>query len=225
MEEGTDVDSHELGLAARTGLHRATSGALTTFPRHAARPHLTNVAISACNDGSAVVLLRPDAPAAGHLRALPFAAVTVAAAGCPRVTLQGGAQRLPDTDQVGRVAYRVEPGTVRIGDDGMPVPIAAYIAARPALPDSAPAVLAHLRCPHHAEQLAACLRALGHDARFAEATELDGQGMTVVAADPTGVSRIRLTFPTPISRLEDLPADLYVLLTCRCGDRSRRGRR
>ncbi len=66
-------DPHDDAALVRTSLGCASVAALTTYPRLAARPHLTSVAVSAGEDGSAVVLLRPGPPAAQHLLARPFA--------------------------------------------------------------------------------------------------------------------------------------------------------
>lgn len=212
------ADPAEAAALARTSLGCASVAALTTYPRLAARPHLTTVAVIAGEDGSAVVLLRAGAPAAQHLLARPFATVTVAPAGCERVTLHGAVQRLAGKDQAGLLAFQVEAGAVRLGDDEIPIATSAYANASPGpFGRDASAVVAHLRHPHHAEQLTACLRALGHDAQFAEAVALDRRGMTVLAVDLDGVTLVRLEFPTPITSLTDLPPDLRVLLTCRCG--------
>ncbi len=216
------ADSHDDAALARTSLECASVAALTTYPRLAARPHLTSVAVRAGEGGSAVVLLRPGAPAAQHLLARPFATVTVAPTGCQRVTLHGAVQRLPGTDDVGWLAFRVEAGAVRLGDDEMPIAIREYANARADLfARDATAVVSHLRQPHHAEQLAACLRALGHDAQFADPVALNPKGMTVLAVGLNGVTLVQLNFPAPITKLADLPPDLQVLLTCHCRGCSR----
>jgi hypothetical protein len=211
------AEPHDAAALARASLRCASVAALTTYPRLAARPHFTTVAVTAGEDGSAVVLLRPEAPAAQHLLARPFATVTVAPAGCERVTLHGAVQRLAGKDQAGRLAFRLEAGAVRLGDSGIPVATTAYASANPnQFGRAASAVVAHVHHPHHAEQLTACLRAQGHDAQFAEAVALDHQGMTVVAVGLDGVTLVHLDFPAPITKLADLPPDLDVLLTCRC---------
>ncbi len=213
------MDPHEAAVSARTSLACASVAALSTYPRSAlARPHLTSVAVRAGGDGRAVVLLRPDRLAVRQLLARPFGTVHVAPHGCERVTLHGGAQRLSGTDHMGRLRFRIEAGAVRLGDRGETiVETAAYARA---LPDpvrrDASAVLTHLRRPHHAEQLAACLRAAGHDASFAEAVRLDRHGLTAVAVGRDGVSEVRLAFPRPVTRLEELPPELKLVLMCRC---------
>lgn len=213
------MDPYEAAVSARTALACASVAALTTYPRNApARTHLTNVAVRAQADGSAVVLLRPDCLAVQQLLARPFGTVHVAPRGCERVTLHGGAQRLSGTDHLGRLRFRIEAGAVRLGDRGQTIVEAAAYAS--AVPDpvgrDASAVLAHLRRPHHAEQLAACLRAAGHDACFAEAVRLDRHGLTALAVGLDGVSEVHLAFPGPVTRLEELPPGLRLVLMCRC---------
>ncbi len=213
------ADPHDDAAVARTSLECASVAALTTYPRLAAQPYLTSVAVRAGEGDSAVVLMGPGAPAAQHLLTRPFATVTVALTGCQRVTLHGGVQRLPGTDDVGRLAFRVEAGAVRLGGDPMPVAIAEYANARADLfARDARAVVSHLRRPHHAEQLAACLRALGHYAQFADLVALDPTGMTLLTVGLDGVTPVHLDFPAPITKLADLPPDLHALLTCHCGD-------
>ncbi|CCG05680.1 protein of unknown function, putative FMN-binding split barrel domain [Blastococcus saxobsidens DD2] len=105
--------------------------ALLTYPDGlSAAPRLTTVTVSAGDDGSAVVLLRPDSPAAQQLLARPFAVLQVAPQGCARVSLYGVTRRLPDRDGSGRVAYRVEAAAVRLGDHGeISVEACAYATA------------------------------------------------------------------------------------------------
>ena len=213
------ADPHETAALARTSLHCASLATLTTYPRLTSRSHVTTVAVSAGDDGSAVVLLRQGAPAAQHLLARPFATVTVAPAGCQRMTLHGVVQRLASKDEAGRLAFRVQAGAVRLGHDETPVATVTYINASPdPFGRDASTVLAHLRSRHHAEQLAACLRALGHDTQFAEPVALDRQGLTVLAVSDSGVALVPLAFPAAITKLADLPPDLHVLLTCHCRD-------
>lgn len=213
------MDPRDAAVLARTSLQCASVAALTTYPRSAsARPHLTNVQVTADEHGNALVLLRAGSLAVQQLLARPFATVHVAPRGCERVTLHGGTQRLPGKDHMGRLAFRVEAGAVRLGEHGqISIEAAAYAGARlDPLGRDAPAVLAHLRQPHHAEQLAACLRAAGREVAFAEPSQLDRYGLTVLAVGLDGVSEVRLPFPRPINKLGDLPPGLSMLLMCRC---------
>lgn len=216
------MDPEQAAALACTSLRRATVATLRTYPRLATRPHVTTVEVGLGGDGSAVVLLRPTSGAVQDMRVRPFASVTVAPAGCPRVVVSGAVDRLPERDHCGRVAFRVEPAAVRLGDDDTPVRVAALrSAAACRLGRESEAVLGHLRRPGQAELLAACLRAHGHDAQFAEAVALDAYGLTVLAVGLAGVTTVRLPFPCPITDLADLPTDLRVLLAHRCAqDRS-----
>jgi hypothetical protein len=207
------MDPHEAAALARASMHNATVATLRTYPRLAPRPHLTLARVRDTGDGSPVVDLRPDACAVHDLLVRPFATVTVAPPGHPRVTLHGAAQRLPDLERPGLIAYRLRPGAIRLGDDEARVDVEAYVSGGPdPLHGQSAAVLDHLRGPGAADQLAACLRAHGHDARFAEPVVLDRHGITALAVGPGGVSTVRLPFPFPISDLSDLPGDLHVLL-------------
>ena len=213
------MDAADAAVVARTSLDCASVAALTTYPRSAtARPHLTNVAIQAEDDGGAVMLLRPGSLAARQSEESPCATVQVAPAGCHRMALQGTVRRMPSRDGGGRLAFRLEPRTVRLlaNCGEIDVEITAYAGVGPdPLRRDAPAVLAHLR-ERHAHQLAACLRAQGHDALFVDATRLDRHGLTVTAVGAEGVSQVHLAFPAMISRLTDLPPGLSVALMCRC---------
>jgi len=168
------MDAHEAAALARASMHQATVATLRTYPRLAHRPHLTLARVRDTGDGSPVVDLRPDACAVHDLLVRPFATVTVAPPGHPRVTLHGTAQRLPDLERPGLIAYGVPPGAIRLGDDETRVEVSMYVAEDPdPLHGESAAVLDHLRGPGAADQLAACLRAHGHDARFAEPLALD----------------------------------------------------
>jgi putative heme iron utilization protein len=206
---------------ARTTVARARVAALTTYPRRApARPHLTSVAVGCSADGCPVVQLASGSRAAAHLLARPLATVRMAPVGGETVTVHGAAHRLAGRDAAGTLAFRVEVGAVRLGAASpTPVGAEAYRRAEPdPLRDEAPAVLEHLRAAH-ADDLAACLRAMGHEAEWAEPSALDRYGMTLLAVAPGGVDTVRLAFPDPVDRLDDLRPGLGTVLRCRCGCR------
>ena len=204
---------------ARTSLAQARVAALTTYPRSApARPRLTSVTMACQDDGRPVIRVGAGSRAAVDLLARPLATVRVSPVGGETVTVHGGAQRLPGRDECGRLAFRVEVGAVRLGVvRHATVDLHAFDAAEPdPLRDDAPRVLAHLR-EAHTDQLTACVRAVGHDAQWAQATALDRYGMTVLAVSGDGVDEVRLSFPEPVRRLQDLRPGLGCLLMCRCG--------
>jgi hypothetical protein len=140
------------------------------------------------------------------------------------VLLHGGARRLPGLTDRGELVFRLEVAAVRVGSPPALVDLSAWSAARPdPLRCDAPAVLAHLD-EGHADALAACLRASGHDVAFAQATRLDAGGLTVVAVGPDGADTVRLRFPSPVAALDELPPSLALLLQpgCTCCSAARR---
>lgn len=157
--------------------------------------------------------------AAAQLRVRPLATVQVAPPGCETVTVQGIGHHLAPSGE-GLLRYRVAVAAVRIGEQSRAaVPVEEFWAARPdPLRDDAPTVLRHL-AQNHGEEMAACLRARGHDAVWAVPLGLDCRGMDVIGLGLDGVELVRLSFPQPVARLEDLPAGLAVPLLCRCGPR------
>lgn len=202
---------------ARTAVASARVGCLTTYARHsAARPHPTTVAVECDGEGRPVLPVTPNSLAAAQLLARPLATLHVAPPGCEATTVHGAAHRLRAAGD-GLLRYRLEVGSVRLGQRRpLPVPLEQYQAASPdPLRHAAPAVLHHLaRC--HAEQLAACLRTRGHDALWVEPRALDRRGLDVLSVGPDGVDLVRLSFPEPVTRLQELAAGLAVPLLCRC---------
>ena len=203
---------------ARTALAQARVAALTTYPRRApARPRLTSVTMSCQDDGRPVIRVGAGSRAAIDLLARPLATVRVSPVGAETVTIHGGARRLPGRDDRGRLAFLVDVSVVRLGMvQHARVDLDAFDAAEPdPLRQDAPRVLAHLRVAH-TDQLTACVRAVGHPAQWAQATALDRYGMTVLAVSSAGVDEVRLSFPEPVRRLQDLRPGLGCLLMCRC---------
>jgi hypothetical protein len=201
---------------ARTVIASAGAGCLTTYPRTpAARPQHTQVALEPDVEGLPTLQLDPRSPAVRHLLSRPVATLRVAPAGRPAVRVHVGVQRLPANH--GSCRYRVEVLAVRLA---MPhwqaVPVAQYHAAVPdPLRHDAPEVLRHL-ASHHGSELTACLRALGHDTRWAEPRALDRRGLDVLSVDDDGVQLVRLPFPEPVNSLRDLSTGLAAPLLCRC---------
>ncbi len=210
--------STSLAELARTAVHAARFGSLSTYPRLAPhRPHTTMVQVVGQGDGSVLAYLRPRAPGALMLLQRPLATVRVAPAGLHTVTLHGRARRHPNADTDQLHAFEISVGAVRIGHAAeLTVDAARYGEARPDhVRAQAPALLKHLNLGHSPE-LAACLRSHGVDAETAEATALDHQGLTAVGVGPSGVSQVRLSFPAPVTRLQDLGAGLCAVLHCQC---------
>lgn len=205
-------------VLARTSVDCARVGALTTYARHPSGRHLTSVALHGSPDGTVEWEMAVEAFAARQLLARPVATLRVAPSWCEPVLLQGAARRLPRTDAgAGVLRFRLHIAVVRVGTPPVVVDGAAYVAAEPdPLRHDAPAILAHL--DHgHAGALTACLRAGGHDVRFASATRLDRTGLTAVAVRDDGVDTVHLGFPEPVASLAELPLSLGCVLRPTCG--------
>lgn len=213
-----NADPTELAEVARTTVQVARFGSLSTYSRLAPhRAHTTTVQLVPEDDGSLLAYLLPAAPSAQMLLQRPLATVRVAPAGHRTVTVHGHARRRPDVDTDQLHAFQVRVGAVRVGDAAdLPVDAIRYAEAQPdQVRAQAPALLEHLNLGHRPE-LAACLRSQGVDAETAEAIELDRYGLTAVGMGPAGVDRVRLDFPAPVTRLEELGGGLCAVLHCRC---------
>lgn len=211
------MTSTVLGVLARTSVDRARVGALTTYARHPSSQHTCSVAVRARPDGTVEVELARDALAARQLLARPVATLHVAPDGCEPVLLHGAARRLPGAGAQGTLVFHLDVAAARVGSPAVLLDGTTYAEAAPdPLRHAAPAALAHLN-QAHADALAACLRATGHDAAFASATRLDTGGLTVVAVNDDGVDTVRLRFPAPVRTLAELPASLRCALGPGCG--------
>ena len=203
---------------AQTAVASARAATLTTYPRMA-RPALTLVSVRA-DAGTLVLRLHPSSPAAADLGQRPLGTVRVSPTDCATVTIQGKVHRLPAQDTAGLLAFRLDVGAVRLGQQAATVvDVQDYRAAEPdPLRADAPAILAHLR-QSHGEQLAGCLRAHGHTAaRWADARRLDRYGLELGVLEDGGVSTARLDFGTPVGSVNQLGPGLSVVLTgSRCG--------
>lgn len=187
----------DVAVQARTSVDCARVGSLTTYARFPGSQHTCSVSVRARADGTVEVELAVDALSARQLIARPVASLLVAPVGCEPVLLHGSARRLPGHSQRGTLVFHLEVAAVRVGNGRVLVDEAAYCAAAPdPLRHDAPAVLAHLN-EGHADALAACLRAGGHDATFAHATRLDAGGLTVTAIGDAGADIVRLAGPSP----------------------------
>lgn len=110
------------------------------------------------------------------------------------------ARRLPGTSEDGRLRFRLDVAAVRVGAPAVLVDGESYGAAAPdPLAGQAPAVLAHLN-HRHADALAACLRAAGHEVGYAWASRLDAGGLTVQAGRRTPDGRCGSGSPRRLPR-------------------------
>jgi hypothetical protein len=105
------------------------------------------------------------------------------------------------------------------------VPVEEYHAAAPdPLWQVAPNVLRHLEREHMAE-LTGCVQAHGLvQADWVVARGLDRYGLELLVLMTDGTAAVRLSFPDgPVSSLDEVPASIRAVLTCRCGSRREAG--
>jgi hypothetical protein len=98
------------------------------------------------------------------------------------------------------------------------VPVEEFHAAVPdPLWRVAPGILEHLENGHMAE-LTGCVRAHGLvHADWVIPRGLDRHGLELLVLTPDGTVAVRLSFPDgPVSSLEEVPASIRTVLTCRC---------
>ncbi len=204
-------------LRARTSVACARVGLLTTYARHPSSQRTTSVTVAARGDGTVEVALARDAVGVRQLLARPVATLELSPVGCAPVLLHGAARRLPGVGAQGTLTFHLQVAAVRVGSPSVLLDERAYAAAVPdPLAREQADVLDHLNTGH-ADALAACLRAVGHEVAYARATRLDAAGLTVVAVRPAGVDTVRLTFPRRVAALGDLPPSLGAVLSPRCG--------
>lgn len=211
------MDDLRAAVLARTSVACARVAALTTYGRQPRQTLTTAVAVQPRADGSVEVALSSGAAAVHQLSQRPLASVRVAPPWSEPVVLHGAARRVRDAGRPGRAVFHVAAAAVRLGHDRVTVDAGRYAGCAPdPLRLDAPDVLTHLNGVH-GDALTACLRARGHDAAFVLATALDAAGLTVVVVEPAGVSTVRLQFPHPVARLQDLPGGLAAVVHPRCG--------
>ena len=208
--------THLDALRARTSVAAARVGLLTTYARHPAGQTSMTVSVLPQADGGVHVEVGREARGAHQLLARPVATLDLAPVGHDPVLLHGAVRRLPGVGPGGTLVFHLDVAAVRVGAPAVAVDENAYARATPEpLAADAPAVLAHVN-DLHADGLAACLRALGHEVGFAQATALDSDGLTVAAVTSSSVATVRLPFPRPVTALSQLPVSLSLLLAPRC---------
>ncbi len=204
---------------ARTAVSVSRVGTLHTYGRAscggAAPVRTTLVSVHDLGDGGVQVSLRYGSQAAVDLFRRPLATLTVAAAGHPATILAGGSRRLPGRDPEGRLRFRVDPVSIKLGGSPLPVALSDYRAAQPdPLAPLSDELVRHVR-QTHADALLACVRSqLDPWALFVEPVSLDRFGLRVSVVTEDGVTDARLAFPGSVTALSELPAGLRVLLTC-----------
>lgn len=204
---------------ARTAVSVSRVGTLLTYGRAAcggtAPVRTTLVSVEDLGDGGVSVSLRHGSEAAVDLLRRPLATVTVAATGQPATVLAGGSSRLPGRDAEGRLRFRVDPVSVKLGPSPQPVALADYRAAQPdPLAPLSETLVRHVRLAH-TDALLACVRSqLDPWALFVLPVSLDRFGLRLTVVSEDGVTDTRLAFPAPVGALGELPAGLRLVLTC-----------
>ena len=143
--------------------------------------------------------------------------------GFAAVRLVGRLVTVDDGATTGSGRFRLTAAGVALVDPGVhPVPVADYLGAAPdPLRREAGRILAHLDAAH-AEDLAACVRAHGHEALAVVPRGIDRYGIELAVIEEYGVSRVRLAFPGgPVSSIRDLAPAVRLPLTCCCRQHDR----
>jgi hypothetical protein len=119
-------------------------------------------------------------------------------------------------------AYSVRLQTLEFtGAASVPVTLAQYEAAEPdPFRHEAPFALRHLEDCHMTD-LVGCVRAHGlAAAEWVIPRGLDRFGLELLVFTPDGLAAVRLAFPDgPVTSIEQVPASIRTVLTCRCGGR------
>jgi hypothetical protein len=213
---------------ARTTLARARAARISCSC--AARPGGDPVTASMRADqaGQPVLLFASDSARAQHVTS--HAGITVTVPADPpfmALALTGTTQAGWRVGRSSTLACRMAVRSVRFtGPAGRPVPLAEYEEARPdPFWRQAPGLLAHLEQGHMGELLG-CVRAHGVDeAQWVLPRGLDRFGIELSVLTLDGAVTVRLAFPDgPVSCLDDIPASLRTVLTCRCGRAGRPSR-
>jgi hypothetical protein len=180
--------------------------------------------------GYPILLPRPGSALAEQLAAGPAMVTVTVPADAPFCALRltgmaaPPARVGPDLDAGSRppAAYPVTPKSLEFtGATSAPVALAQYVAAAPdPLRHHEPAVLRHLEDCHMAE-LVRCVQTNGIAAAECVVPRgLDRFGLELLVFTPGGLASVRLAFPDgPVTEIEQVPASIRAVLTCRCGDR------
>jgi len=227
-----------LAELARTALARAAaatvseSGAFTASgPRAAGGGDRVPVRDRA--DGSPLLLAAAGSLLEQRLTSCPDAVSVSVPASAPFAALRitGTAREVARDQTAGITACAVavrSVGLVRGATAVAPcaeIPVEAYHAAAPdPLWRVAPGILHHLEHGHMAE-LTSCVRAHGLvQADWVVPRGLDRYGLELIVLDDEGTAAVRLSFPDgPVSSLEEVPASIRAVLTCRCRSRAEPG--
>jgi hypothetical protein len=156
----------------------------------------------------------------------PFCALRLTGMAAPSalVTASGPDQAPgPEAGSPESAAFPVMPQSLEFtGATSTPVALAHYEAAAPdPFRHCAQAVLRHLEDCHMAD-LVRCVQMNGiATAECVVPQGLDRFGLELLVFTPAGLAAVRLAFPDgPVTGMEQVPASIRAVLTCRCSDSS-----
>jgi hypothetical protein len=211
-----------LAELARTALARAAAATVSEASQGNARQDVAGrVPVRTRPDGSPLLLAATGSMLEQRLTTCPDAVTVSVPAAVPFSSLRlTGTARAVARDMAARItACAVALRSVEFGG-AVPaeVPVEAFHAAAPdPLWRVAPGILEHLENGHMAE-LTGCVRAHGLvEADWVIPRGLDRHGLELLVLTPDGTVAVRLSFPDgPVSSLEEVPASIRTVLTCRC---------
>jgi hypothetical protein len=179
------------------------------------------VPVRVSREGHPILLPRLGSALAQQLAAGPAMVTVTVPADAPFCALRLAGMAAPRA-RGSEPAYPVTPQSLEFtGATLAPVAVAQYEAA---VPDpfrrQAPAVLRHLEDWHMAE-LVRCVQMNGIAAAECVVPRgLDRYGLELLVFTPGSLAAVRLAFPDgPVTGIEQVPASIRAVLTCRCGGR------
>jgi hypothetical protein len=205
---------------ARTAMARADVATVS----HAGSPRapLGTVPVRADAAGRPVLLPDVGSRLARHLAADPVAVIVAIPADAPFSALRLTGMTRPAAGEA--AGYPVTLRSLEFSG-ALPARIALddYEAAAPdPFWREAPGILHHLE-HYHMGELVSCVRAHGMSAaECAVPRSLDRFGLHLLVLTVGGLAAVRLAFPGgPVTSLEEVPASILAVLTCRCANRIR----
>ena len=206
-----------LAELARTALADASAATLVTTGCPTPGT-LTVVPVEAQPDGRPLLRLERSSPPSACSRRARWPRSRCRPGAVPGPRPGGPAQPLPTRPRRDPHLPAVAGLARLVGTTAVPMPLSEFHAAAPdPLRGQASAATSHLE-ERHAEELLACVRAHGcEEVQAVVPRALDRYGIELAVLCPDAVRRVRLDFPGgPVDDLDQVTADLRILLTCRC---------
>jgi hypothetical protein len=210
-----------LAELARTALARAAAATISEADPDGRADIGGRVPVRARPDGSPLLLAATGSMLEQRLTSCPDAVTVSVPAGVPfsALRLTGPGRPVAQDMAAGITACAVALRSVGFsGATPADVPVEEFHAAVPdPLWRVAPGILQHLEQGHMAE-LTGCVRAHGLvQADWVIPRGLDRHGLELLVLTPDGTFGVRLSFPDgPVSSLDEVPASIRTVLTCRC---------